>query len=217
VFVETFDVPSDSVFGHPAVPGVIAVGAVPVNSPDMIEFFSSEGPASIFFPSFESRSKPDVVAPDGVSITGAGGFSNPFFGTSAAAPHVAGVVALMLQADPNLTSSQINNALTASSNPGFTNQSDTPDQVANALKNTAIDLGSPGFDNIYGFGRVNAFAAVEAVASQPTPTTQPSTSDSGGGSCSISAPAQFETVVANMLIPMIFGLAMVIRILRKKL
>jgi hypothetical protein len=47
---------------------------------------------------------------------------------------------------------------------------ETPDQIASALKNTAIDLGSPGFDNIYGFGRVNAFAAVQSVSQQPTPT-----------------------------------------------
>jgi subtilisin family serine protease len=165
-----YNVPSDSIFGHHAGSGVITVGAVPANSPNMTESYSSQGPASIFFPSFESRSKPDVVAPDGVSITGAGGFSNPFFGTSAAAPHVAGVVALMLQANPNLTPSQISNALNASSDLGFTNQSEIPIQVANALKNTAIDLGSPGFDNIYGSGRVNAFAAVQSVSQQPTPT-----------------------------------------------
>ena len=47
----------DSIFGHPAVPDVIAVAAVPVISPSTIEYFSSRGPVTISYPSAESRAK----------------------------------------------------------------------------------------------------------------------------------------------------------------
>ncbi len=165
VIPQQFNVPEDSVFGHPAVPGVIAVGAVPSNNPNAIELFSSRGPATISFPS-ETRPKPDVVAPDRVSITGAGDFpsSNPgfFAGTSAAAPHVAGVVALMLDKNPNLTSAQVRENLDAGSSE-LGRQTATPAEVANILGDTAIDLGQPGFDNVFGFGRVDAFEAVDSV------------------------------------------------------
>lgn len=144
----------DSVFGHPAVAGVIAVGAVPANDPDMVEDFSSRGPSTIFFPSFEERDKPDVVAPDNVSVTGAGGFSSPFSGTSASAPHVAGVAALLLDADSTLT----------------------PGQLKQVLQDTAIDINTTGtrdsssgvkhqsrFNSVSGFGLVDAFSAVSSV------------------------------------------------------
>ena len=49
----------------------------------------------------QSIQKPDFVAPDCVSVTGAGGFSNPFCGTSAAAPHIAGLVALLMAGYPS--------------------------------------------------------------------------------------------------------------------
>jgi len=108
---------------------------------DDVRFYSSRGPTN------DGRMKPELVAPDGVSITGSGGFPVPFFGTSAAAPHAAGVAALLLDADPSLS----------------------PSQISNVLQNTAVDLGSPGPDNSFGFGRIDAFAAVQNVL------------DSGGG------------------------------------
>jgi len=76
----------------------IAVNPSCANDPDhtQIEFFSSNGPT------VDARTKPDVAAIDGVSTTGAGNFENPFFGTSAAAPHAAGIAALLLQAAPCL-------------------------------------------------------------------------------------------------------------------
>ncbi|MBI2487095.1 MAG: S8 family serine peptidase [Deltaproteobacteria bacterium] len=155
VIPQEFNVPEDSIFGHPAVSDVIAVGAVHSNNPNNIEPFSSQGPVTISFPS-ESRPKPDLVAPDRVSITGAGDFPSSapgtFAGTSAAAPHVAGVVALLLDKNPNLT----------------------PAQTANILGDTAIDLGQGGFDDIFGFGRVDAFDAVQSV-------TQGNNSENGNG------------------------------------
>ena len=64
--------------------GAIAVGAT-FWADDRLEPFSSWGPTA------DGRSKPDIAAPDGVANVSL----NPFFGTSAAAPHVAGAIALM--------------------------------------------------------------------------------------------------------------------------
>ena len=159
VTVNEFVVPGGSVFGHAAVPGAIATAAINAADPgnDTIESFSSRGPADVFFPSFESRLKPDVAAIDGVSVTGAGGFFSPFFGTSAAAPHVAGVAALVLE---SLRQNQ----------PGLSKAA-AATEVFDALRGTAIDLGSAGLDQTFGAGRIDAFAAATAVAVVPLPPT----------------------------------------------
>jgi serine protease len=70
-------------------------------------------------------------------------------GTSMAAPHVAGVAALMKAVNPVLTPAQFD-ALLAS---GQLTQ----------------DLGAPGRDDEFGFGLVNAYAAVVAAQTTPTP------------------------------------------------
>jgi hypothetical protein len=145
IFVEEFNVPRGSIFGHPAVDGVLATGAIDASDPgnDDIEPFSSLGPSEIFFPTQKTRPKPDVTAIDGVSVTGAGGFPSPFFGTSAAAPHVAGVAALLKG--------------------GLT----TASEIVNALKNSAVDLGAAGPDNTFGAGRIDAFAAAQQLNQPP--------------------------------------------------
>lgn len=63
-------------------------------------------------------------------------------GTSMSAPHIAGTAALILQ-----------------KNPGYTVQ-----DVKNALYSTAVDLGDVGYDLLYGWGRVDAYAAVQWTA-----------------------------------------------------
>ena len=84
----------------------------------------------------------DIMAP-GVSIystmpsSGYGTMS----GTSMATPHISAVVALLKQADPTLTVAGIRNA----------------------LQNTAKDLGTAGWDTAYGWGIVDALAAVTSV------------------------------------------------------
>ncbi len=62
-------------------------------------------------------------------------------GTSMACPHVSGLAALIFSANPDLTN----------------------DQVRYLIESTADDLGTPGWDEEYGWGRINAFAAVSAA------------------------------------------------------
>lgn len=109
--------------------GVLTVGAVPWLFPNVPEPYGGEGPTR------DGRLKPEVMAPDGVTVSGAGGFSQVFLGTSAASPHAAGAAALLLSQNPSLTHSQL----------------------ANLIKGTAVDLGPPGPDNRFGFGRIDAF------------------------------------------------------------
>jgi subtilisin family serine protease len=107
--------------------------------------------------------KPDIAAP-GVGIvstlgTGYGTYS----GTSMAAPHVAGVVALMRQANPGLSAAD----------------------VAQILRSTATDLSPAGQDGQTGAGLVNALAAVSTAMGRPAsasivpPTTSSGTSGTG--------------------------------------
>ena len=151
------------IIGHPAVSGVLAVGAIAAADPgnDEPEAFSDRGPTEIYFPSEETRNKPDVMGIDGVTVTGVGGFGIPlagingsrFYGTSAAAPHVAGIAALVMEAQRLAT-------------PGATKKT-VADAVTRKLKDTAIDLGnqdSSGYNETFGYGRADALAAIESIA-----------------------------------------------------
>ncbi|MCK5123184.1 MAG: DUF5011 domain-containing protein [Candidatus Pacebacteria bacterium] len=132
--------PVDSIFGHSAVPEVIAVGAIAADDSgnDTIEPFSSQGPVTIIGET--QRAKPDVTGIDKVSVTGAGGFYTPFSGTSAAAPHIAAIATQLWGQYPSATS----------------------DQIKEHLLNTAVDLGATDFDNVFGYGRADALLAFEA-------------------------------------------------------
>jgi Ca2+-binding RTX toxin-like protein len=80
-------------------------------------------------------------------------FLDDFNGTSAAAPHVSGVASLVWSANPNLTATQVSQILSA----------------------TALDLGSTGYDQFYGYGLINADAAVRRAISFSQNTTGTST------------------------------------------
>jgi subtilisin family serine protease len=87
----------------------------------------------------------DVAAP-GVDVFSAwwdsSGAYTTISGTSMASPHACGVTALMYSINPDLT----------------------PQEVRDTLRATAVDLGDAGFDEYFGYGRVDAYAAVLAVA-----------------------------------------------------
>jgi len=160
-------VTADSIFGHAAVPGVLAAAAVDQATPNTIEFFSCRGPSTIQFPAAEIRQKPDLTATDGVTVTGVGGFPSPFYGTSASAPHIAGVAALLMSGGR------------------------TAAAVTTALRQTAVDLGAAGRDTTYGYGRIDALAAYGFL--QGALQFELRVDDNGGGGsdnfCFISAAA----------------------------
>jgi subtilisin family serine protease len=166
------------------LPSVVAVGAVDVDDPglDNVEPFSSHGPARIDFPTPELRAKPDLVAFDGVAISNAGGFPAcppfcAFFGTSAAAPHSAGVAALLLDQDPTLT----------------------PAEVKAALTGGAVDVGAPGFDDASGFGRLDAVAAADTLTDSTT-TTSSTTTTVPTSSTTTSTPTTRLTTTTTSLV-----------------
>jgi hypothetical protein len=111
---------SGDLSGQSLVPGVNTVGAVDVGetpsenvSPPIVESFSQYGGGELLFdgngvalPMPQATSGIAFVAPDG-GTTSVGRQFAPFYGTSAAAAVAAGVAALMLQANPALTPSEV--------------------------------------------------------------------------------------------------------------
>ena len=120
------------------------------------EFFSSRGPT------LDGRTKPDISAIDGVSVTAAGSFLNPFFGTSAAAPHVAGEAALVLQGASCLMSHG-----TGAIDPVAARTS-----LRSMIISGATPLSDAPPDNVFGAGLANALASVRktlpALTGPPT-------------------------------------------------
>jgi hypothetical protein len=168
----------------------IAVNPFCANDPDHthIEFFSSNGPT------VDGRTKPDVTAIDGVSTTAAGDFENPFFGTSAAGPHAAGIAALLLEAAPCLRSGA----------DGARDNVTARMTLRNVMLSNAVPLGGSVPNNVFGFGRIDALASadrtVPAVGTVPdqmlagnTPTgatlTIPSTGFSDPNQCPLTISA----------------------------
>jgi len=106
---------------------VIAVGATDSN--DIRPEWSNHGPEL------------EVVAP-GVEILSTrpnSNYSSQNTDTSFTAPHVSGIVALLLSTNPDLT----------------------PDEIREIMQSTVEDKGEPRFDEYYGYGRVNAYKALK--------------------------------------------------------
>ena len=122
-------------------PEAFAVGAT--DNSDLIYAGSSRGPSACG----EMQTVfPELVAP-GVDIRSSdlyGGYATST-GTSLSAPHAAGVLALLLSAFPQASA----------------------DQQTSALEGGAVDLGAPGPDNTYGYGRLDALAAFNWLQSHP--------------------------------------------------
>ncbi|TWT31427.1 GEVED domain-containing protein [Blastopirellula retiformator] len=162
--VNEYDTASGTALGHSNAEYAMSIGAAyyletPVfgTAPAAIESFSSAGGTPILLDQAGNHITPnyrqtvDVVGPDGSDTTFFGGgdsdatgFPN-FFGTSAAAPHVAALAALMRQANTSLSALEVNDI----------------------LRETATDMDDPttsgfdvGFDTGTGYGYVNGIEAV---------------------------------------------------------
>ena len=122
-------------------PESFAVAAVDRN--DRRASFSKLGPS----PYDETLVKPEISAP-GVNIYSCipGGYTDGYSGTSMAAPHITGTIALMLSANASLTIDEIEQILTETADPLTDNDYPT----------------SPNYG--YGYGMVNAYEAVLRVA-----------------------------------------------------
>ncbi len=125
----------------------------------------------------------DLAAPgNGIYTTSRGSTYGSHSGTSFAAPIVAGTAALVISANPGLSGSQ----------------------VQDILKDTADDLSSSGWDESYGWGRVNVGRAVIAALSViPTnpPTvsiTSPASGSTVSGTISVSVSASSSVGIASV-------------------
>ncbi|MEM9917667.1 MAG: S8 family serine peptidase [Bacteroidota bacterium] len=171
VTIDEYDTKSSTLIGHANSSACIAVGSAAYYnttaygaSPPAINNFSAAGGTPIFFDRFGNsiatvyRQKPEIIGPDGSNTTFFGtdisqdsdSYPN-FFGTSAAAPHVAAAGILMMEIGAS----------------GRT-------EILNALTNTSEDMDDPstaggdsGFDFGTGFGMVQVDNAINFIVSLP--------------------------------------------------
>ncbi|WP_216217313.1 S8 family serine peptidase [Amycolatopsis aidingensis] len=187
--------PAAAPFGRPLEPGDPPNPAGPFpgsfGGASKLERFTADGPRRVFYQADgtpitpgdvsstggELRQKPEVTAADGVR-TSVSGF-DPFFGTSAAAPHAAAIAALVLSGNPGLPAAE----------------------VREALLRTAVDIGPQGTDGVSGAGvlladRVLAYtgATPQPVAGAQAPTVTPDGSDylEPGGTATVRLPVRNE-------------------------
>jgi len=158
-----FAIPGSSIIAPADHREVLAVGASGLA--DVVRSYSARGPTN------DGRLKPQLLAPDGVSTS-----SGAFFGTSAAAPHVTGAAALLLEYRPTFTRRQLRDRILG----------------------RAVELASdpmPGVDDVYGHGRLDA-----NFASGPIPEDPPSSGGGGGGGCRL---VPDERLAARVELPLI--------------
>jgi subtilisin family serine protease len=93
----------------------------------------------------------DISAPGVDTLSTLFGDYERVSGTSMATPHVAGVAALVWSDRPNLNVAKLEAI----------------------LRTSAVDLGDPGRDNLFGSGRVDAAAALDAPVPSPLPDLEP--------------------------------------------
>ncbi|MCG8351424.1 MAG: S8 family serine peptidase [Chloroflexales bacterium] len=146
--------PSCRTVGAPAsYTNSVGVGATDNN--DTIASFSSRGSSP-----FDNTIKPDLSAP-GVNVRSAYNSNDSSYtslnGTSMAAPHVSGLVALLLDANESLTIDQL-----------------TANMRDNALAISSSSCSSSGVpNNVYGWGRIQAYESVQEALGTPPPPPPP--------------------------------------------
>jgi subtilase family protein len=145
------------------ISGVQTIGAVDGGDGigNNIEPFSGTGPIQLEFPSPSAIQAPIFVAPDGVAVDNSGTLfqSNTFFGTSAATPNAAAVLALLESAFPGVP----------------------PTSLLTSMRDGAVQLGNGVPNGTFGYGRVDAVGALNAITA-PTITPISDVSIVGGQS-----------------------------------
>lgn len=124
-------------------PGVLAVGA---STHDLTRASYSEVQpyVSVVAPGGDASGAADSDSYHWIKSTYSTSYAS-MAGTSQAAPHVAGLAGLILSINPGLTSAQVMSIITS----------------------TATDLGPPGRDDEYGWGQIDAYAALVKTQSMP--------------------------------------------------
>jgi len=137
---------NNTVFYPSAYPGVIAVGSTNPDDKRSHPFFWSSTSGSNY------GSHISVVAPGnyiyGLDYQSNTSYNSYWGGTSQATPHVCGLASLLLAQNPALTPAEIKNLI----------QSTAEDLVGDPVEDT------PGWDQYYGYGRINAYQALLQVS-----------------------------------------------------
>jgi Subtilase family len=150
------DIVGPTIFGHNGGESTLSVAAIRFNTTAAPESYSSRGPVTHYFGPVNGTTpaaalgSPQVLSKPDLTATDCGGTSffvptaTPalfrFCGTSAAAPHAAGVAALMMQRDPFAS----------------------PSEIRSALVNSATPIDTFGLDAV-GAGLVDAVGALERI------------------------------------------------------
>ena len=166
---------STTLVGHTAVPGAMAVGAilysntpefdfqVPVTNPPIVPFtvatFSSVGKTGGASPAFTAPNAVNTTVDLGAPDIESDGKPN-FAGTSAAAPHAAGVAALAME---------LRAYYYPTTNPTHLDQTSwgvgsSPHDIKKLFQSTATDMHEPGFDIKSGAGLIRAHTAMLTMA-----------------------------------------------------
>ncbi|MFB6271822.1 MAG: T9SS type A sorting domain-containing protein [Salinibacter sp.] len=175
--VKEYDTLGPTIYGHPMAENAMAVGAAPFFNteafndnadPAVLESFSSKGGIPILFdqtgtpyPTPQTRQKPDVTGTDAIDNTFFGSDiglndSDPhpnFFGTSAAAPNVAAIAALIQEANPGFSPTDVYNQL----------ESNAEDVTLRQKRDGNFESVASGVDPWSGHGFVKATAAALPV------------------------------------------------------
>jgi len=127
--------------------GVIAVGSTDADDNRSDPFFWSETSGSNYGNHISVTAPGNFI--NGLNYQSNSNYGSYWGGTSQATPHVAGLASLLLAQNPNRTPAQIKSIIEATAE----------DQVGNSTEDT------PGFDQYYGHGRINAFNALSVLNS----------------------------------------------------
>jgi len=152
--------------GYASARGVVIVAAVGNDGADTLSYPAAlAGVISVGATDSTDARRPDSNTGEGLDVVAPGDLIVSYWraspnsyvhwsGTSLSSPLVAGVAALMLSVDPSLT----------------------PGQVADVITESAEDLGDSGWDEDFGWGLIDAEAAIGQVVEGTTSTTSTTTS-----------------------------------------